>query len=85
MKTNKDIEYGNVEVDLKDLKNSEIKARITTMLDKDVLLTLKKNAKALGVRYQSYLNQHLRETLLNEKGLLTRIDKLEKAVLKKQA
>jgi len=85
MKTNKDIKYGDVEVDLKNIDDSEVKIRITTMLDKDVLLTLKENAKALGTRYQSYLNQHLRETLLNEQGLLTRIDKLEKAVLKKQA
>lgn len=86
MKTNKkDVEYGNVDVDLKDLKDSEIKVRITTMLDKDVLLRLKDNAAAIGTPYQTYLNQFLRETLLKDPGLLTRIEKIEEQVFKKEA
>lgn len=63
------------------------KLRVTTYLDEDVLAALKETAEATGIRYQTLLNQLLRRALLGKStdNLLDRIEKLEKAVFKKQA
>ena len=55
-----DIEYGTVNVDLSNLQPHEIKIRISTMLDEDVLLKLKEIAKDTGAKYQTLLNAVLR-------------------------
>lgn len=61
------------------------KVRITTYVDRDVLEILRKVATGSGGKYQAVLNQVLRQTLLGEhEGLLMRIEKLERAVFKKQ-
>lgn len=61
------------------------KVRITTYLDDDVLKKLREVADNSASKYQSVLNQILRDYLLEEKtGLLARIEKLEKAVFKKK-
>ena len=39
------IEYGMVNIDLSNLEPSEIKVRISTMIDEDILLKLKKIPK----------------------------------------
>ena len=84
MKTKK-IKYGKVDVDLSNVKPDEIKVRITTFLDSDVLEALKAQAKDLGTGYQTFLNSFLRESLLKEPGVLTRLKRIEKAILGKGA
>lgn len=62
------------------------KVRITTYLDKDILEVLRKLALQSGGKYQAILNQLLRSSLLGEKaGLISRIERLERIVLKKKA
>ena len=62
------------------------KIRVTTYLDEDVLQALKETAQGTGVKYQTLLNQILRQSLIGEaRGILERLEKLEKAVFKKQA
>jgi len=81
----KDIQYGDVEVDLPSTWNSdETKVRITTFLDEDLLIKIKEEAKAQGKKYQSFLNQKLREVFMGEEGLEARLERLEKEVFKKK-
>lgn len=62
------------------------KIRITTHIDKDLLETIRKVATESGGKYQSILNQVLRRALLGEnEGLLSRIERLERAVFKTKA
>ncbi len=60
LKNDSDIEYGSVNIDLCNLQAHEIKIRISTMLDEDVLLKLKNIAKDKGIKYQTLLNGILR-------------------------
>jgi predicted DNA binding CopG/RHH family protein len=57
-KTN--INYGEVELDPLEFEPRNIKIRITTMIDEEVLKSLKKIAKSRGLKYQTLLNQILR-------------------------
>lgn len=61
------------------------KVRITTCLDEDVVLGLKKMAGESGNKYQTLLNQILREYIFGQAlGVLSRIAKLEQKVFKRQ-
>lgn len=92
MKKNKNVEYGNVELDADEFDSKQTKVRITTFVDLDVLEKLKSEAKAEGVGYQTLLNQKLRELVLGEsasnaykdsvKEILDRLKKLEKSIEK---
>ncbi|MGZ3723542.1 MAG: BrnA antitoxin family protein, partial [Bdellovibrionales bacterium] len=75
------VKYGDVDAGLANVRPDEIKVRITTFLDLDVLETLKAQAKEIGMGYQTYLNTFLRETVLNEPGVITRLKRIEKAIL----
>ena len=57
---NNDIIYGSVELDDSEFEPRHVKVRITTMIDEDILLALKKIAKEKGQKYQSLLNHILR-------------------------
>ncbi len=62
------------------------KVRITTYLDDEVVMMLRQLAHESGTKYQTLLNQLLRNVLFDEKeGLWARIDRLEKTVFKKRA
>lgn len=54
-------------------------------LDKDLVSASKKLAAKEGIGYLTWLNKKLREVILSEKNIETRIRKLEKAVFKKKA
>jgi hypothetical protein len=56
----KDVIFGDVELDDLELESRHVKVRVTTMLDEDVLNALKKIASAKGQKYQTVLNQVLR-------------------------
>jgi phosphopantothenoylcysteine synthetase/decarboxylase len=61
MTTKRDIQYGPVDLldkDAFDPKN--VKVRITTFVDEDVLILLKEYAKKRGAKYQTVLNALLR-------------------------
>lgn len=60
IKNKKDIEYGSVELDEDELSAQNLKIRVTTMLDEDVLKGLKNIAEEKGVRYQTLLNKIVR-------------------------
>lgn len=68
MKINKKIQYGNVELEegFEDPKNHKLK--ITMWIDGDILLELKKRATKSKGRYQTLMNEILREYLFNEKS-----------------
>lgn len=67
-----------------ELKGSKI--RVTTYLDKDVLEALKKLASKSGGKYQTVLNQMLRQIVFDEATtIVDRLRKLEKAVFNKRA
>ncbi len=59
------------------------KIRITTYVDRDVLVRLREAARELGSKYQALLNQILRDYLLGQKqGLSARLARLEAAVFR---
>lgn len=57
---NKDLVFGDVELDDVEFEPRHVKVRVTTMLDEDVLKALKKIASSKGQKYQTILNQVLR-------------------------
>jgi predicted transcriptional regulator len=57
---NKDLVFGDVELDDVEFEPRHVKVRVTTMLDEDVLNALKKIASSKGQKYQTILNQVLR-------------------------
>ena len=57
---NKDIAYGDIELNDLEFEPRHVKVRVTTMVDEDVLDALKKIANSKGQKYQSILNQVLR-------------------------
>lgn len=62
------------------------KIRVTTYLDEDVLNALKDLASKSGGRYQTVLNQLLRQILVDDAlTIMDRLQKLEKAVFNKRA
>ena len=61
--------------------DDEVKIRITTWIDADILHSLKKEAEKRKIGYQTLLNQRLRSAVLNEEDpLQVRVEKLEKAM-----
>ncbi len=54
-------------------------------LDREVVEVAKKCAEQEGLGYLTWLNRKLRMVLLNEIGVLERVERLEKAVFKKKA
>lgn len=85
-KNKKDIIYGNKDFESpKDWDKKAVKVRITTFLDEDLLEIIKEEATKQNKKYQSYLNERLREIFMNEESVETRLHRLEKIVQKKMA
>ena len=57
----KKLKYGKTDVDLSNLDPREIKVRISTFVDGDVLKKLKVHAQKTGLKYQTLLNSVLRK------------------------
>ena len=82
---------GKVKYGKKDLlKDSDLdpknhKVRITSFIDGDVLAELKVRAEEQGTKYQTLLNQLLRQALQDSDGLAERLKRLEDAVFRKSA
>ena len=60
----KKIKYGKVTVTRQEMEQ-EGKIRITAFIDFPVLLALKEQAAAQGLKYQTYMNQLLRQVVLD--------------------
>lgn len=67
-KANKKITYGSVELDKEEFDPKNTKIRVTTFIDLDVVLELKKRAKRSRTKYQSLLNQILRDSVFGPKN-----------------
>ena len=65
--------------------SSDVKLRVTTMIDEDIVFWLKSEADKAGGKYQTLLNFHLRRAMESKKviSLESRLDRLEAVVLKK--
>lgn len=61
------------------------KVRITSFIDGDILSELKLRAEQQGTKYQTLLNQLLRQALKDSESLAERLKKLEDAVFRKNA
>ena len=93
MKGNK-IKYGEKDHIKGELDYNAAKIKVSVFLDGDLLQAIKVDAKATNQKYQSLINQALREVFLREmrpidpndyQQLKQRVEILEKAFLKKQA
>lgn len=65
---NKDIKFGDVDIDDSEFEPRNVKIRITTFIDQDILIELKKISKTKGQKYQTLLNQILRSFCDRRKG-----------------
>lgn len=82
MKAKKDIKYGRNSKIKEDLRSEDAKVRITLFVDGDVLLKIRDEAKERKTKYQTLINQTLREVFLGKAGGKSIIEDLES--IKKQ-
>ena len=78
---NKKITYGTVEVSSDEFEPKNVKERITIFIDQDILDQFRTRAKKSGAKYQTLINQALREASLKP-GLEERLEALEKKIKK---
>lgn len=69
IKQNKNITYGTVELPDDEFDPKNVKFRVTTFIDLDVVDELRRRAKGSKTKYQTLLNQILRDSVFGkEKG-----------------
>ena len=61
----------------RDIALSNAKVNIHIRLDADLVAYFKEKAKQEGSKYQSLINQHLRETVFKERNLEGRLQRIE--------
>jgi uncharacterized protein (DUF4415 family) len=61
----------------RDIALSNAKINIHIRLDADLVAYFKEKAKREGSKYQSLINQHLRETVFEERNLEGRLQRIE--------
>ena len=77
----KNINYGKKDLLNKDEFTSEnVKVRITTYIDLDIIEALKAEAKKTKQKYQTILNKKLRESMLKEEDVYSSLHALEERV-----
>ena len=64
----KKIEFGNVEIGSDEFSPRAVKIRVTTLIDQDVLEKFKGLSKKKGQRYQTLLNDLLRQFVENSEN-----------------
>lgn len=77
----KDINYGNKDVVTEELDIKKAKVKVSMFLDGDLLLEVKEQAQKSGVKYQTFINQTLRQVFMGEP---TRFDSKDYGELKKR-
>lgn len=78
---NKQINYGEKDVVTEELDISKAKVKVSMFLDGDLLVEIKEQAKISGVKYQTFINQTLRQIFMDES---TRFDSKDYSDLKKR-
>lgn len=63
--------------DDRDIALSGAKVNVHIRLDADLVAYFKEKAKQEGGKYQSLINQHLRETVFKERKLEDRVQRIE--------
>jgi uncharacterized protein (DUF4415 family) len=61
-----------------DINETNIKARVTTYIDLDIVKALKAEAKRKKVGYQTLLNQKLRQSVFKSENIEERVKRIEK-------
>ena len=61
----------------RDIALSNTKVNIHIRLDADIVAHFKEKAEREGGKYQSLINQHLRETVFKERNLEGRLQRIE--------
>ena len=84
-----DVSYGKNDLVDTDMSPQEAKLKVTIYLDGDLLLEIRRQAKRAGKKYQTLINESLRDVFIAQKAhvdpkeferLLERVALLEKAV-----
>lgn len=73
IKYNKKNHLSNDEFD-----SNKIKIRVTTFIDLDIIEKLKEEAKSTGRKYQTLLNEKLRQYVLENETIHTTLNNLDK-------
>ena len=84
IKRNKNIKYGTVDLLDDEFDPKNIKIRVTTFIDQEVLIALKALAKENGKRYQTLLNAILRSHLLKNKVVRPNFEKRVREIVKEE-
>jgi uncharacterized protein (DUF4415 family) len=58
--------------------SNKIKIRVTTFIDLDIIEKLKQEAKSTGKKYQTLLNEKLRQYVLEDETIQTTLTNLDK-------
>ncbi len=80
---NRKIRYGNVELDNDEFDRRNLKIRVTMMIDADIVDRYKNEAEKKHTKYQTLMNQKLREAFVIQDDLESRIKLLEQKVFRK--
>ena len=76
---NKNIAYSkNDKLSIDEFEKKNTKVRITTFIDIDLLERLKEEATDAGKKYQTLLNEKLRETLFEEATIKSTLSDINK-------
>ena len=86
METNKNEYSDKDQLSDTEFAPKNVKVRITTFIDKDILDELKAEASSSGKKYQSLLNEKLRDALFEEQSIRASLSSLNKrlTVVEKQ-
>ena len=88
-----EVRYGKNDLVDNDLSPQEAKLKVTIYLDGDLLLEVRRQAKRAGKKYQTLINESLRDVFLAQRPridpqefqrLMERVAILEKAVASEQ-
>ena len=78
---NRKIRYGKVDVSPEEFEPKNVKERITIFIDQDVLDLFRIKAEKTGLKYQTLINQALREAT-QKPSIEDRVEALENKIKK---
>ena len=82
MKNNKIIYSKEDKLSMDEFEKKNTKVRITTFIDIDVLEQLKEEAATTGKKYQTLLNEKLREIVFEEETIKSTLSDINKRLTK---
>jgi uncharacterized protein (DUF4415 family) len=78
MKTEKEKYSENDKLSSDEFEKKNVKIRITTFIDLDILVKLKEEAALSGKKYQTLLNEKLREFMIEEDSIKSKLSDMNK-------